>query len=197
MSALYPQPSTTGIPHPAPGFYTEVRMHMQYQMYPVEPRRPDHSLYTTAMTDCTVVATFNTVTRQRTMCHVAGGNMSDGFVHTLATQFIDANTIVIIASGTSPSHSGFVDEFRNAVQRIAEGMHRVGRGSVLSRADNSSGRPRPTPGARFWMYHTSRLPHSVDGSSFILRPDGVFGREGSGPVLLCATTLSGSQSLPI
>ena len=94
---------------------TEVEMSKPWKIIEHTATQGNELIWTRAMGDCCSVGTFDHDTGERTLCHLPGGQGSDGFFKELA-RAVSENTTVIIVSGTNTgSEKGFRNTLGNSI----------------------------------------------------------------------------------
>ena len=145
------------------------------------------AIWTTGLSDCVAVATYNMKTQFRSLTHLPGGQFNAGWAQELAAD-IDKYTIVIVANGTAAIG---LDRFHDSVfVPIMKAIQKALSGKAA---------------AQYWMYFTPLAmadPAPPAGQvddmmmhSFVLLPNGTFGRAG-GPLSVAAKRRVTKVSVP-
>lgn len=126
---------------------------------PTESEADDPTLFTYGMTACNCVATFNPVTKHRTLCHLRGSDYT-GFVDVLEqADILDQNSLVIFSNG----HDYTLEDFQVWVSGLwSEMTQRFG-----AKAGTQV------------LFYTARAQDETQGLSpgtFAILPDGRYGR---------------------
>jgi hypothetical protein len=140
---------------------TEVPMSSLNSIEPTQSEG-DETLWTTGMSDCCAVATFDRDTAKRTLCHLPGSNPSAGFFAALA-DIIQENTVVIVAAGSSSTFDFFSG---NLVPLFKDG---------IINAMQSAG--KDTRKLLVTGFHTEDdASQNMQEGSFVIEGDGTYGR---------------------
>ena len=146
---------------------THVNMSRLDNIRPTWVRDKTTAIWTTGLSDCVAVATYNMKTHFRSLTHLPGGQFTAGWAQELAGD-IDKYTIVIVANGTAALA---LDRFHDSVFVPIMNVLKLALGGRVA--------------AQYWMYCTpeamggpARPPNDMMMHSFVLLPDGTFGRAG-------------------
>jgi hypothetical protein len=139
----------------------------EVQMSPwnsVEPTvsEGDETLWTTGMSDCCAVATFDRDNAKRTLCHLPGSYPQPEFFATLAN-IIELNTTVIVAAGSSSTFNYFAD---NLVPTF--------KAALIDAMQNAN---KDTSNLRVVGFHTEDdANNGMQEGSFVMKANGDYGR---------------------
>lgn len=120
----------------------------------------DEPLWTQYMSDCISVATYNTETRLRSLCHLPGGQY-DGVIGQLV-DIIDDNTVVIFTNGSSGDR-GFLESSKDNISKEIQDQH------------DANGKE----GGVYRTYYTDPshdASHGLTAGTFLIQSDGRYGR---------------------
>lgn len=121
------------------------------------------ALWTTGMSACNCVATFNTVTRHRSLVHLLAGDTTGVAGKIEAVKFINENTVVILSNGFDSNQENFLRWANPLMDEIKFYREKGGK-----------------PAVEMVIFHTERsqdeaTPGIVPGT-FVIEPDGRYGR---------------------
>ncbi|KAG6354406.1 hypothetical protein INS49_004423 [Diaporthe citri] len=153
VPAVAPQ----GFPQPSNAGYVAIS-----PLHRIEATTTTNSepLWTQYMDSCITVATYNTDTKLRSLCHLPGGQY-ESLIPQLAG-IIDESTLVIFTNGTSGSKQWLETQKDNIM------------GAIETRL-NANGKE----GGVYRVYHTDPSQDASGGliaGTFVIQPDGRYGR---------------------
>ena len=170
MNNRIPVASAVGLPSPsveAPGIPrrdVNVPMSSRGNMHPTWIENGADVLWTTGLSDCVAVATWDKTTGKRSLTHPNAGDVTEAWASELV-RGLTQDTIVIIANGTGQSSSAYFHEHGDFANIKAKIIAALGT------------KPKP----KFWMYFTPQPKTVARGlmmHSFVMYANGVFGRIG-------------------
>lgn len=153
-SSVEPQ----GFPQPSSAGY--VAMSPLHRIEATTTTDGNEPLWTQYIDSCIAVATYNTDTNLRSLCHLPGGQY-EGLIPQLAG-IIDESTLVIFTNGTSGSKNWLETMKDNIMGAIEDRLHASGK-----------------EGGVYRLYYTDPSQDASNGlvaGTFVLQPDGRYGR---------------------
>lgn len=141
---------------------TEVQMSPPWNIIKPTVSEGDETLWTTGMSDCCAVATFDRDNAKRTLCHLPGSDPNPGFLAALA-DIIKPNTTVIVAAGSSSTFDFFAG---NLVPTFREALI-----NAVQKAN------KDTSNLRVIGFHTEDdAKNGMQEGSFVMEANGDYGR---------------------